>query len=202
VRDIKNIHVRRERHLPRLTHNGLPTTTASQALLDFAAATDQPNLLRLALANADYHDLLDITELQRLTGRGIPGSAALKTALKIHLPELAQTRSDLEVLFLTFCQKHRLPIPQTNVYVEGHLVDALWPDQKVIVEVDGLKGHRTRAQLESDHDRDLHLRAAGYIVLRYTRRQLEAHATQVAADLARYSISPASLERSRSTALV
>ncbi len=159
-------------------------------------------MLRLALANADYNDLLDITELRRLAGRGIAGSAALNSALQIHLPELARTRSELERLFLAFCQEHGLPMPQMNVYVEGHLVDAYWSQQRVIVEVDGYRGHRTKAQLHSDHQRDLHLRAAGYVVLRYTWRQIVHEADAVARDLIRYSISPASLERSRSTALV
>jgi very-short-patch-repair endonuclease len=201
VKSLDGILVHGRRPLPRIWRNGLPTTTPSQALLDFAA-TGQHDLLRLALANADYHDLLDLAKLKRLTGRGIKGSAALNHALQIHLPELAGTRSELERLLLTFCQKHNLPIPETNVYVEGHLVDAYWRQQRVIVEVDGYQGHRTRAQLHHDHQRDLELRAAGYIVLRYTRRQIERHSKEVARDLARYSISPASFERSRSTALV
>jgi predicted transcriptional regulator of viral defense system len=136
VKDHGNVKVHGRRRLPRVWHEGLPTTTPSQALLDFAA-TGQQDLLRLALANADYQGALNVDELQRLTGSGIKGSAALRAALTIHLPELARTRSPLEVLLLTLCQKYDLPIPLINVYIEGHLVDACWPGQKVIVEVDG-----------------------------------------------------------------
>ena len=39
---------------------------------------------------------------------------------------------------------------------------------------------------ERDHQRDLELRAAGYIVLRYTWRQLTDTPAAVAADLRRY----------------
>jgi very-short-patch-repair endonuclease len=175
-----------DRHVvQRLEHRGLPITTPSQAIVDFAA-TGPADLLRLVLANADYQQLLDVRALQGMIGRGVAGSTALKDALQIHLPELAHTRSELEALLLTFCQSHDLPIPRVNVYVEGWLVDAHWPDHRLIVEVDGWDGHRTRAQLDSDHRRDLALRAAGYVVLRYTWRQLTETPAAVAADLARY----------------
>ena len=77
-------------------------------------------------------------------------------------------------------------MPQVNVYLAGHLVDAYWPAQELVVEVDGLQGHRSRAQLERDHQRDLELRALGYIVLRYTWRQLTETPAAVATDLRRH----------------
>jgi very-short-patch-repair endonuclease len=87
---------------------------------------------------------------------------------------------------VTFCQAQSLPIPQVNVYVHGWLVDAHWPDQKVVVEIDGWRGHRSPAQLHSDHQRALELRALGYVVLRYTERQLLETPAAVAADIRRY----------------
>jgi very-short-patch-repair endonuclease len=182
VRCRGNIVVHGERKLERVWHRGLPVTTPSRAILDYAA-TGPADLLRLVLANADYGDHLDTDELQRIMGRGIAGSAALRAALAIHLPELAHTRSWLERLLLTFCETQQVPIPRINIYIEGWLVDAVWPHQRVVVEVDGLQGHRTRAQLENDHRRDLELRQAGYIVLRYTERQLIETPEAVAADL-------------------
>jgi predicted transcriptional regulator of viral defense system len=187
-RDVRNragIIVHGRRRPARIERRGLPVTTPSQAILDYAATGDR-NLLRLVLANADYHDMLDVGALQSMMGRGIAGTAALRAALKIHLPELALTRSELERLLLSFCERHGIPIPLINEYVNGWLVDAVWPDRKVIVEVDGLKGHRTRAQLEADHQRDLELRAAGYIVLRYTQRQINESPAAVAAEIMRH----------------
>jgi hypothetical protein len=182
IMDVGNVVVHGRRRLKRIWHRGLPVTTASQAIMDFAASGSF-DLLRLVLANADYHDLLDVQRLQGMTGRGIQGSTALREALRIHLPALARTRSWLEVLLLNFCEIQHVPIPLINVYIEGWLVDAIWPDHGVIVEVDGLNGHRTRAQLERDHQRDLELRRAGYIVLRYTERQLIETPEAVAAEL-------------------
>lgn len=185
VRDRGNIVIHGERCLERTWHRNLPVTPPPRAILDFAARGSR-ELLRFVLANADYGGLLDVAAIQRLMGRGIAGTAALRDALAIHLPALAWTRSELEVMLLTFCENHALPIPLVNVYREGWLVDAVWPDRRVVVEVDGWQGHRSPAQLEQDHRRDLELRAAGYIVLRYTRRQLIETPEAVARDLRRY----------------
>ena len=56
--------------------------------------------------------------------------------------------------------------------VAGFEVDALWPDQKLIVELDGYAFHGTRAAFESDRMRDAALQIAGYRVLRVTYRRL------------------------------
>lgn len=180
-----NIVIHGRRKLERIWHRGLPVTTPSQTILDYAA-TGSEDLLRFVLANADFSDILDVGELSRMTGQGIAGTTALKAALRIHLPELARARSRGERSWLMFCQSHGLPIPQINIYVQGWLVDAFWPDAKLVVEIDGPGGHRTPAQLYADHQRDLELRAAGYVVLRYTERQLVETPAAVAADIRRY----------------
>lgn len=185
VRDHANIRVHGRRHLERHWHRGLPITSPSQALLDFAA-TGPAKLLRLALANADYHGLLNLGAIQRIIGRGIDGSAALRDALAIHLPQLAHTRSDGEVDLLLFCETHDIPIPEVNVYVHGHLIDALWREQRLVVEVDGHEGHHTPAQLYANHQRDLILRSRGLVVLRYAKRQFKQAPQAVAADVLRY----------------
>jgi hypothetical protein len=185
LRDRDGITVHGRRNLERIDHKGLPTTTVAQTVLDFAA-TGRPDLLRLVLANADYEDRLDPADLERLMGPGVAGSAALRRARRLHLPELARTRSHLEVLLLGFCQTQRLPIPLVNVYVEGCLVDAFWPDRRLVVQVDGWRGHRTPAQLQHDHQQDLQLRLAGYVVLRYAYRQLTEAPGLVAIELTRW----------------
>ena len=183
VADRDNIVVRGRRKLEWVWHRGLPVTEATQTIIDFAAS-GSADLLRLVLANADYHDLLDVRALSSVAG--VAGAPSLKAALKIHLPELARARSRGERLLLGLCQKHGIPMPQVNVYVRGWLVDAHWPDHKLVVEIDGPGGHRSPAQLQRDHQRDLELRAAGYVVLRYTERQLIETAAAVAADIRRY----------------
>jgi Protein of unknown function (DUF559) len=185
VKSIGEIVVHSGRRIERVMHNAFPVTTVSQALLDFAGSGPS-DLLRLALANADYRNVLDLDGIDAISGRGIRGTAALKDALKIHLPELAYTRSEGERTLLALCQAYSLPIPDCNVFVEGWRVDAVWEEGNLIVEIDGFGGHRSRAQLERDHQRDLELRRAGYIVLRYTWRQLREAPDAVAGEIRRY----------------
>jgi very-short-patch-repair endonuclease len=174
------VHDRREVH--RTWHDRLPVTEVAQALLDYAA-TAPVDRIRRALAEAEYLDLLDLEAVECVLGRGRPGSRVLRQALKRHEPAYAHTRSELENALLALCERHCLPIPAINVMVEGWLVDAVWFDRRVVVEVDGHRGHRTPAQLQRDHTRDLQLRAAGFTVVRYTWAQVTTQAGIVAADL-------------------
>jgi very-short-patch-repair endonuclease len=67
----------------------------------------------------------------------------------------------------------------------GIKVDAFWPDLGVVVELDGVQGHTTPAQMRRDHRRDLKLRAAGLIVVRYSYDQVVYEPDAVLADLRR-----------------
>lgn len=174
------VHGRRE--FERVQRNGLPVTTVEQTLFDFAAEAE-PGLLRFALANADYAGLLNVAALDAICHPGAAGTTRLRAALAVHRPELAKTRSEIERLLIELCEGFGLPLPKLNVYRHGWLVDAVWDEQRVIVELDGYKNHRTKGQLESDHQRDLELRAHGYTVLRYTWRQLTDTPDAVAADI-------------------
>lgn len=185
IRSLPGIAVRGRRHLGRITYRRMPTTTVAQAIVDFAPRAEDW-LLRYALANAEYARVLDPDEIQRPIGRGVPGSGRVRDALATYVPELAETRSDGERRLLKVCRDHGLPIPEVNVFRHGHLLDVLWEQERVVVEIDGFSGHRTPAQLHADHQRELKLRAAGHIVLRYSDRQLRERPSEVAADIARH----------------
>jgi hypothetical protein len=191
-RSRKPVKVHARRNLDRTWHNGLPITSVAQALLDFAAAASL-NRVRYAVAQAEYHDLLDLRAIEAILGHGKPGSAKLRRALQRHLPQLARTRSELERVFLPLCERGDLDIPEINVTVNGVLADAVWRDSRVVVMLDGNRGHRTRAQIEKDRRDDLRLRAAGYTVLRYTWEQITEEPDPVIADLRLALTQPAPL---------
>ncbi len=186
VQDYGLIVVHGRRKLERILHKGMPITTPSQAILDYAATNPRTDILRFVLANAEYEGLLNLNAVHALTGRGTAGSSAVNAALQIHLPQLATTRSRGERLLIIIVQAAGLPIPETNVLVHGWLVDAHWPRHKLIVEIDGTHGHKTPAQVRRDHQRDFELRRAGYIVLRYTEDQLERNPEAIVSELRRY----------------
>lgn len=95
------------------------------------------------------------------------------------------TRSPLEDRFVAFCKRHGLPMPTINASLLDYEVDALWPAQRLIVELDGFAFHRHRAAFERDRARDAGLQAAGYRVVRLTHRRLEQEPTSVADELHR-----------------
>lgn len=74
-------------------------------------------------------------------------------------------------------------IASRNVTVDGLEVDALWPRERLIVELDGFAFHRHRAAFERDRARDAALQADGYRVIRLTWRRLEEDPAAVAAEL-------------------
>jgi hypothetical protein len=139
--------------------------------------------IRRAIAEAEYRGLLDLDAVGGVLSRGRPGSSTLRSALLHHRPELAATRSVLEERFVELCEVSRIPLPLVNVEVCGLTVDAIWHPQRVIVELDGHAAHATPVAIERDRRRELRLRAAGYLVLRYTWRQITQQPELVASDM-------------------
>jgi very-short-patch-repair endonuclease len=76
-------------------------------------------------------------------------------------------------------------MPETNVYIAGWEVDALWRVQRIAVEIDGYGNHRSRAQVRRDRRKDFALRSIGYTPLRYSDEQLAEHRNDVVAELTR-----------------
>ena len=150
-------------HRPRVVdateREGFRLTTPARTLIDISRGCSESDL-RKALSRADFHGMLDTNSLKSLMGRGVEGSAALRRAIEKHMPELALTLSPLEDKLLFLCERHGLPLPAPNVWVNGFLVDALWVDARLIVEVDGRANHSSPSQRRRDRERDDELRAS------------------------------------------
>jgi very-short-patch-repair endonuclease len=99
---------------------------------------------------------------------GRSGSGALRHLLREHRAGSTATRKDFEETFLALCRTHHLPQPEVNVPLLDYVVDLLWAEPKLVVEVDGRESHATRRGFQEDRDRDGRLAVAGYRVLRFT----------------------------------
>jgi very-short-patch-repair endonuclease len=86
--------------------------------------------------------------------------------------EQGYSRSGAERRLRRLVKAAELQPPAFNTYVLGFEVDAVWAAEKLIVEVDGYGAHGHQAAFERDRKRDQLLAAAGYVVLRFTWRQL------------------------------
>ena len=165
---------------PRL--NGrFPTTTVARTLLDLAARYTRGALLR-ALAEAEFQHDLRPADVERTLRRGHPGSANLRAALKAHAPGHGQMKSRLERSFRRLLIRRGIELPLRNEPVGPWTVDCLWPERRVVVELDGRQHERPR-QADSDDDRDLWLRRHGYVTRRYGKRQIDERPDDVIADL-------------------
>jgi very-short-patch-repair endonuclease len=174
------VHARRSRE--RTWHRNLPVTPTAQTALDLASVFDEDRL-REVLAELDFRRLLDLEALRRACGQGRPGSTRLKRALRRHEPRLARTNSRLEIDFVLFCERFRLPLPEINARIHGITVDALYRRQGVVVELDGEPNHGTWAQIKRDRHNELVLRSHGLLVVRYTWDQVTFEPDLVSADL-------------------
>jgi very-short-patch-repair endonuclease len=139
----------------------IPVTTVPRTIEDLRSSSFPLRLLRRAIRQAEMAGY-------RLDGIKTDG-----------------TRSDLETAFLDLCRRHRFPPPEVNVEVGRWKVDFLWRSQQLVVETDFWTYHRGSVSFEDDHARDLDLRGDGYMVLRFTDKQLEDEPARVAADVMR-----------------
>jgi hypothetical protein len=152
---------------------GVPIATPAFALLEIATDVTFEELER-AFDDALTKQVMTVAEardtLERHAGR--PGCKRFEELAK---PDhaLQITRSWLEQRMKSLIGKGGLPLPVVNVRKGRILPDFEWHTEMVIVEVDGYRTHGTRRAFESDRARDAQLAANGWIVLRFTWRQLK-----------------------------
>jgi len=137
--------------------------------------------------------------LARVKGRHGQGHRRLRDALDAHAKHGAVlVRSWLEERFLDLVLDAGLPRPRLNAPAAGFEVDALWPDERVVVELDGWTDHKERAAAARDRDKTNLLQVAGYMVLRFLHgdlvRQPDDVATAIRAALAQSTSTVSSCE--------
>jgi very-short-patch-repair endonuclease len=163
-------------------NQGIPVTSPARTLLDLAATTNQRDLARVT-EEAQVQRRVSTHSLNEQFSRYPThrGTAALRHAIRA---DPALTRSEAERIFLELIRAARLPAPEGNVELRGWEVDFIWPDRKLVVEIDGYAFHSSRSSFERDRRRDRELQAAGYRVLRFTWRELTEEREAVVATLA------------------
>lgn len=149
---------------------GFRVTTPTRTLLDLAVGSGRGALVR-ALAEAEFHHGLTPRDVLAVLRRGHPGSARLRTALDLHVPGYGAMHSRLERRFRTLLIRHGVELPRRQVRLGRWTVDCLWPELRVVVELDGGQ-HERPGQAAVDAARDLWLRRNGYVVRRYTWAQI------------------------------
>jgi predicted transcriptional regulator of viral defense system len=116
--------------------HGLRVTTPARTLLDLAAIAPRGALERL-VEEVMVQRLASTAELQAVIGRGTgrPGVRKLRDIVDF-LDEPLFTRSEAEKRLLALVRSAGLPQPKMNVRRAGWEVDAVWDDQRLVIEVD------------------------------------------------------------------
>lgn len=176
------------RSAPRAVLDGIPVTTLERTILDEAERLGRQRL-RTLLEQGQHRGLLRPARFADHQGhRGLKPVTAALSKLGDEAP---WTQSELERRFLELVRGAGLPEPQANMVVDGFVVDFLWPEQRLIVEVDGYRHHGARSAFEQDRRKDLRLTLAGFRVVRITFERIIHHATELIAELAGLIGSPA-----------
>jgi hypothetical protein len=110
-----------------IRHRGIPVTSPVQTVVDIATKLGR-EALEAAINEADKLDLVDPETLRReLESRaGQPGVPALRHTLDRRT--LTMTDTELERRFLPIARRVGVPLPQTQVWVNGFKVDFWWPE--------------------------------------------------------------------------
>jgi very-short-patch-repair endonuclease len=169
--------------------DGIPVTSAARAVLDLASEKGEA-AAESALRELEYLGIYGKVSLPTLLARhpNHRGAQACREALEqLEDDPGGRLRSDLEERFITFLDAKRIPRPRLNAWLsigdDRFQVDCLWPEQRLIAELDGWRSHGTKRAFRTDRKRDRKLGTAGYRVIRITEDQLRNEPGALARDL-------------------
>jgi hypothetical protein len=172
--------------LDRAVVDGIPCTTVARTLLDLGAVLPY-EVVEQAVQDAVIRKLVTHAELvailERVGKRGRRGTAKLRVVVRYALPD-EKLESELErrlalLLPVGFELQHEL------VCTDGRRVrlDAALPGQKIAVEGNGFRWHRTRRQVEDDAARRRSIVASGWTHYEYGWSDVVERAAATRAEL-------------------
>jgi very-short-patch-repair endonuclease len=190
----RTIHVRGARihvttdlvDLRPVVRAGLRVTNPVRVLCDVGAA--DPTIVSTVLHHFFVTGVVPPdaawTALDRHARRGRAGIGPLRAALDAYPLGHKPPDSVLEETFARLLRRHRLPPATFHAVLRGWEVDFHVDGTRVVIECDGWSSHGLdREQFERDRRKDAELRAAGYVVCRYSWLQITRQERWVAENL-------------------
>jgi very-short-patch-repair endonuclease len=170
---------------------GVPVTNPIRTALDVGAVASVPTVGGVVETFLVQRYLTVRTlevALARHAVRGRPGVRILREVLDDLLLGAKPPDSVLEPAFARLLVSRSLPAPVFHhVIVTGsrsYELDFAYVDERIDVEVDGWAHHGAREAFEADRRRDAELAALGWVVVRFTWRQVVHDGARVAAQIA------------------
>lgn len=165
--------------------DGIPVTALPRTLLDLAAVESRQQVRR-AYEAMERRQLLNHPALLEIADRckGHPGLKAFKPLLAYDPTGATATREEFERRFHDLIEASWLPPYQANVAVAGYDVDAYWPEERLVVELQSRKWHLHPTAFERDHAKIARLQSHHFKVLALTYTQVTTQGDWVIATIA------------------
>jgi hypothetical protein len=145
-------------------HFGMRVTTVIRTIIDIEPRLNDSQLTRV-IQDARIAHHLKASKLDELLVR-------CRRARELVDPSQNPTRSKNEDDFVAWAKRQGLPTPLVNVKVSGKEVDALFPAERVIVELDSVEYHDDPISFRTDRRRDRGSAADGFVTVRLLREDL------------------------------
>jgi very-short-patch-repair endonuclease len=160
--------------------DGIPVTGPGRTLVDVAALLDDRRLAA-ALDTALLRGLVSIPALRRyIDERGLGRNRGVGRLMRLlDDRELGVPESELERRFLAVAKRFRLAAPARQAPVGPYRVDFAYPEKRLLIELDGRATHGTAEAFEADPIRQNALVLDGWVVLRFTWKQLRERPSYV-----------------------
>jgi len=170
-------------------HEGLWVSSPERAVLEIAATLPAPDVAA-AIDDGLAGKVLNRRKLDDVLARhrGRRGAGRL-AAVVAGGGATTITRSEAERRFLKLLRDGGLPAPLANQSFGRWELDFVWPEHRLVVEIDGYGFHSGPHAFHRDHEKDLALADARLDVRRFTRHHVFEQSAlvvaRVAAELAR-----------------
>jgi len=162
----------------------IPVMSVSRLMIELAGSMGKRQLRR-AFIEAGRLDLLPSECLKRCESRGsgFKGRDELNELIGFWTGGKGKVRSGLEGEFRLLCGEHGIPHPHRNQRVCGYEFDCLWPDARLVVELDSRRFHDDEFGFENDRVKSNRLAMAGYRLIRFTHHRVTNEPDAVAAEI-------------------
>lgn len=172
----------------KATMSGLPVTTPERALVDVSAKVTEVHLGQLvdkAVAERRVSMARVAASLGEVLRPGKPGVTKLARVLDARSDGYVPPQSELERALFAALDLGGLPQPRRQFPLPGRgalqgVVDAAYPEAKVIIEADGRRWHARFEAFRRDRQRDRDAARAGWLTVRFVYEEIVYEPAEVA----------------------
>ncbi len=149
-----------------VTHRGIRVTKPARTMFDMESRWNDRELHRY-VDRALHSTYLKRGHLEEQILRH-PHHRAAKRLQWFVVIEGGPTQADWQRALPAWCVEYGLPMPVFEVPIAGYLADAVFLEERVVLELDGWAYHNQRVNFEHDRDLDVDRLVEEHVTIRLT----------------------------------